>query len=102
MEEPDGTPQDTGGTALLTRLSTKVVQSVEKESLFPKRRIAVRRDEDNAIVAVIELISSGNKHSQKSIQSFLEKSRKLIDDWIHLLVVDPYPPSPATHRDCTS
>lgn len=46
------------------------------------------------IVAVIEVISPGNKSSQHALRSFVEKSAELLRQGINLLVVDLFPPSP--------
>ncbi len=47
-------------------------------------------------VAVIEIVSPGNKDSKAAFKEFLEKSLGFIDAGIHLLVVDLFPP---TKRD---
>ena len=93
LEEPDSEYLGAGGTALLTRPFVKVVQMADEEVPFPKRHLAVRRESDKGLVAVLELVSPGNKHSGKSIGAFVRKSRALIDDGVHLLIADPFPPS---------
>lgn len=44
------------------------------------------------VVAVIEIISPGNKSSQSEFQALIRKSCELIRQGIHLLVVDLFPP----------
>ncbi len=46
------------------------------------------------VVAVIEVISPGNKGSQHALRSFVRKTEDLLDGGINLLVVDLFPPSP--------
>jgi hypothetical protein len=46
------------------------------------------------VVAVIEIVSPGNKDSRHALRSFVEKARTLLAQGIHLLVVDLFPPSP--------
>lgn len=58
-------------------------------------RLAVRHHEGN-VVAVIEIMSPGNKHSELAIESFVSKSISLLQAGVHLLIVDPFPP---TSRD---
>jgi hypothetical protein len=58
-------------------------------------RITVRR-RGGEVVAVIEIVSPGNKHSKAALRSFVEKAADLIQLGIHLLVIDPFPP---TKRD---
>jgi hypothetical protein len=48
------------------------------------------------IVAVIEIVSPGNKASQIAFQTFTDKTRDLLSAGINLLVVDLFPP---TRRD---
>lgn len=46
------------------------------------------------VVAVIEIVSPGNKSSRHALRSFVEKCAELLREGIHLLVVDLFPPSP--------
>ena len=46
------------------------------------------------VVAVIKIVSLGNKSSQHAIRSFVEKASQLLRQGINLLVVDLFPPSP--------
>jgi len=46
------------------------------------------------VVAVIEVVSPGNKGSRHALRSFVEKAEELLRQGIHLLVVDLFPPSP--------
>ena len=56
-------------------------------------RIAIRHSRSDQIVAVIEIVSPGNKASGHP-GSFVEKAIELLDAGIHLLVVDLFPPGP--------
>ena len=56
-------------------------------------RIAIR-DLDGKIVAVIEIVSPGNKSSASAIRSFVTKAYELLSQGINLLVVDLFPPTP--------
>jgi hypothetical protein len=46
------------------------------------------------VVAVIEIVSPGNKSNRHAIRSVVEKARMLLDQGIHLLVIDLFPPGP--------
>jgi hypothetical protein len=48
------------------------------------------------VVAVIEIVSPGNKGSRNALRAFVDKAVGLLDRGIHLLVVDLFPP---TKRD---
>ena len=60
------------------------------------RRLAVRHVSTHRVVAVIELVSPGNKSSRRDFGAFVNKAVALLEAGIHLLVADPFPP---TDRD---
>ncbi len=45
------------------------------------------------VVAVIEIVSPGNKDSRNSLRSFVEKAVAFLRNGVHLLIVDLFPPS---------
>ena len=57
-----------------------------------RNRLAIRHTSGDRLVAYIELLSSGNKASRRMMDRFLDKAYSVIDQGIHLLVVDLYPP----------
>jgi hypothetical protein len=56
-------------------------------------RIAIRH-ELGRVVAMIEVVSPGNKDSKHAIASFITKAVDFIRNGIHFLVIDPFPPGP--------
>ena len=58
-------------------------------------RLAVRHYEGN-VVAIIEILSPGNKDGQGAIDAFVGKIAAFLRVGIHVLIVDPFPP---TRRD---
>ncbi len=52
-----------------------------------QRTLVVRHTSDDRIVAMIEVLSAGNKSNRHAIRTFLDKG-------IHLLLVDVHPPGP--------
>ena len=61
-----------------------------------KKNIAIKHVSDDRVVAVIEIVSPGNKTSEQNFEKFVTKATKLLDQGIHLLIVDVLPP---TKRD---
>lgn len=55
-------------------------------------RITIRHP-DGAVVAIIEIVSPGNKDSKHAIRSFVRKAVEFLHAGIHLLIVDLFPPS---------
>jgi hypothetical protein len=56
-------------------------------------RVTVRHP-DGDVVAVIEIVSPGNKDSRHAVRSFVRKAVQFLQAGIHLLIVDLFPPNP--------
>jgi hypothetical protein len=56
----------------------------------------VRHVSGDRLVAIVEIVSPGNKSSQTALRRFVEKAVELLSQDIHLLIVDLIPP---TRRD---
>lgn len=78
----------------------RVIQKSEAD-LYAKKanRVAIRHATDDRIVAFIEIISPGNKGSQHAIDELLDKAWSLIDQGVHLQLVDLFPPTPRDPQD---
>ncbi len=59
-----------------------------------QRTLVVRHTSDDRIVAMIEVLSPGNKSSRHAIRSFLDKLVAALDSGVHLLLIDVHPPGP--------
>jgi hypothetical protein len=85
---------DEGGVALATPPKTKLMLPMPTDAVAYARkadRIVVRHPEGR-VVAVIEVVSPGNKSTKSALRSFVEKSAAFLDAGVHLLVVDLFPP----------
>jgi hypothetical protein len=82
-----------GGLAVATRPPrAQLTRRTEAETYAAKaNRLTVRHRHGN-IVAVIEIVSPGNKSSTAAFRAFVAKSADLIHQGIHLLVIDLFPP----------
>ena len=58
--------------------------------------IAVRHVSGDRLVAIVEIVSPGNKSSQAVFRKFVDKAVELVSQEIHLLILDLIPP---TRRD---
>lgn len=64
----------------------------EKERYARKaNRIAIHH-ELGEVVAVIEIVSPGNKDRKHSLQTFVTKALDLLQQQVNLLIIDPFPP----------
>jgi hypothetical protein len=85
------------GTATLTELPPAVHArtTIPRDQYARLQRILViRHTSDDRIVALIEVLSRGNKSNRHAIRSLLDKATAALDAGIHLLLVDVYPPGP--------
>jgi hypothetical protein len=57
-----------------------------------QRQIAIRHTTGDRIVALIEIISPGNKESAATLRAFLEKAVAALQAGYHLLMLDLWPP----------
>ncbi len=82
-----------GGTALLVaQPKARLVEATGPDFYRQKQRfIAVRHVTDDRVVAVIEIVSPGNKNNKNGMRSFLDKVYELLKRKIHLLVIDLQP-----------
>jgi hypothetical protein len=72
-----------------------LIESMPTSSEFHRRHkssIAVRHVSGDRIVAMIEIVSPGNKNNRKAFRAFVEKAWELLEHRIHLLFIDPFPP----------
>jgi len=90
-EESHGT---TSGFAVATvPPATHLVRRAEEQVCVRKAdRIAVRHRRGE-VVAVVEIVSPGNKASTGALRAFVEKTSDLIMQGVHLLIIDLFPPS---------
>ena len=58
------------------------------------RTIVIRHTSEDRIVAMLEIVSPGNKNSQYSLDQFVDKVVKVLRQSIHFSVIDLFPPGP--------
>lgn len=54
-------------------------------------RLAIHHDLGN-VVAILELLSPGNKDTKHALRSFSRKSAAVLRNGVHLSLIDPFPP----------
>jgi len=86
---------DTGGIAVATAPPTaRVIARFEKISYAKRADRVVIRHGRGRDVAIIEIVSPGNKDSRNAIRTFVEKAVDILNQGANLLVVDLFPPTP--------
>ena len=91
-------PGDGGGLAVASQVEVTLKAGPRKRQRPPERRIAVRHTEGRRLVAVVELVSPGNKAKAEAIRSLVDKSVALLDNGIHLTLIDVFPNPPRLPR----
>lgn len=97
---PSNGPSGSGGIAVETAPpKTRFTALADHEILARKKsRIAIRHVSDDTVVAIVEIVSPGNKDSRHAIRSFVEKAADFLRGGIHLLIIDLFPPTPRDPR----
>jgi hypothetical protein len=88
-------PGDAGGVAVADAPPTaRVIARFEKINYARRTDWVVIRHRSGRDVAIIEIVSPGNKDSRNAIRTFVEKACDILNQGVNLLVVDLFPPTP--------
>jgi len=74
--------------------SARVIARMERIIYSNHADRVVIRHGRGKVVAIIEIVSPGNKESENAIRSFVEKAADILNQGVHLMVVDLFPPGP--------
>ena len=83
-----------GGVLTMSPPAAKIVRRSDKEIHAARANRIVVRHHLGRVVAAIEIVSPGNKDSRAALNDFVEKAVDFLQQGIHLLVVDLFPPTP--------
>lgn len=62
---------------------------------FRPKRVAIRHTTGDRVVAIVELVSPGNKDGRHAARQFARKVVRAVHAGVHVLFVDPFPPRSA-------
>jgi hypothetical protein len=86
---------DPGGIAVAVAPPTaRVIAKFERINYAKRADRVVIRHGRGKVVAIIEIMSPGNKDSRNAIRTFVEKAADILNQGVNLLVVDLFPPTP--------
>lgn len=96
--EPGKEPPGEGGGVAIAEAppSARLTAKLEKINYAKRADRVVIRHGRRKVVAIIDVVSPGNKDSRNSIRAFVEKAADILSQGVSLLVVDLFPP---TSRD---
>jgi hypothetical protein len=90
----DSPPRSTGGLAVASHPPRARFMVESEGDVYARRAHRVRiQHRHGQVVAVIEIVSPGNKNSRHGLRSFVSKTADLIWQGVNLLIVDLFPPS---------
>ncbi len=90
------TPSQGGVAVAESPPKARIVQRSDADTYASRaNRIAVRHRHGD-VVAIVEIVSPGNKHSQSALETFVDKSIAFLRQGIQVLIIDLLPP---TRRD---
>lgn len=99
LRRPDGngsgTTAPSGGVALADA-PPKVrfhIQAEANRYAAKAKGVSVRHSSSHQVVALMEIVSPGNKGSRNGLNAFISKAREALSAGLHLLIVDLFPPS---------
>jgi len=94
VESADEVPRSGDGIATAVRPQTMFVLAAEEERYARKANQVAIHHGLGQVVAIIEIVSPGNKNSRHALRAFVQKAVELIRQGVNLLVVDLFPPGP--------
>src|SRR5438128_9803329 len=89
VEPPDG------GVALAVAPPKVRIRMASEANRYAAKAkvVTVRHVSTHQVVAMVEILSPGNKNNQNGLNSFVRKAHEALAAGIHLLLVDLFPPS---------
>ena len=93
---PDPSNGHSSGIAVATTppKARFVTRLTDRESYTRKANRVAIRNSFGELVAIIELVSPGNKDGKHAIRAFIEKVTEFLARGINVLIIDLFPPTP--------
>ena len=93
----DGGDGDAGGEVLVAEPHVRIKAETDLEFYRRKQNVvAVRHVSGDHLIAIVEIISKGNKSGRKAFEDFVRKAAEFLHHKVHLLILDL---QPTTSRD---
>jgi hypothetical protein len=90
-------PHEPSGGVALAEDPPRVRFHVKREiELYAEKAnaVVVRHRSNHDVIAMIEIVSPGNKNNRREFDAFVKKADEILKAGIHLLIVDLFPPGP--------
>jgi Protein of unknown function (DUF4058) len=95
-DAPGGEQGGSGGIAVaaVPPRSRMTASATMDDYVLKRRTVVIRHSSDDRIIALLEIVSPGNKSSRHALRSFVEKAVEALYRGYHLLIIDLFPPTP--------
>jgi hypothetical protein len=87
------TPSGNGGIATMPPPTTRIVRRTNKQFYSDRANRIVLKPHLGRTIAVIEIVSPGNKDSRAALRELVEKTVDFLRAGVHVLIVDLFPPT---------
>ncbi len=85
---------DHGGALLTAEPNVQVTAETDLDYYRRKQNVAaIRHVSGDTLVALVEVVSKGNKSGRAAFEGFVRKAADFLDHQIHLLILDLQPPT---------
>lgn len=95
--QKDVSVTEPAGGLLLTDAPPKVqlrVRSEPDKYAAKAKSVVIRHSSDHRVVAVVEVVSPGNKNNRHAVRAFVEKALEFLRAGVHMVILDLQPPGP--------
>ncbi|HZL36993.1 MAG TPA: DUF4058 family protein [Tepidisphaeraceae bacterium] len=92
---PGANDSEMGGVAVASAPPRVAIQDTISDAMLlaaRRRRLVIRHGSGDRVVAMLEIVSPGNKERQGALDAFVDKAVGALDEGYHLLVIDVLPP----------
>jgi hypothetical protein len=93
IEETDSPSDLPAQTAVMERPRARIISTAHRDYYAARANRVVVRHHLGRIVAVIEIVSPGNKSSRGAMNEFVEKTLEFLRAGVHVLLIDLLPPT---------
>jgi hypothetical protein len=83
-----------GGVVLRERPAARIVRRTDRSAYAERANRVVVRHHLGRIIAIIEIVSPGNKDGRAAVQDFIKKTVAFLREGVHVLIIDLFPPTP--------
>ncbi len=92
---PNAGPPEGGVALAVSPPKVRIRMHSEANRYAAKAKaVTIRHVSDHQVVAMVEILSPGNKNNQNGLNAFVRKAHEALAAGIHLLLVDLFPPGP--------